>query len=91
MRKRELESRIKRLKKLKTQQQELTTSIEVLENEVKAELERKQLNKFQVGVFTVCYSNVSRNKLDTSAFKEKYSDLSNQFVKSISYKRLTIS
>lgn len=91
MRKRELTKKIKELKLIKIQEAELKKRKSEIEKEIKAELEQRGVQLIKVGTYSIRYTEVCKNQLDTDAFKQSYSDLYNQFVTAIRYKRLTIN
>ena len=48
------------------------------------------LEVMQVGAFTVRFTNIVRNNFNTSAFKKKYLELYNAFIKQSNYRKFEI-
>ena len=61
------------------------------ENLIKKVLDDAGIEELQVGAFTVRFTNVVRNGFNTSAFKKKYLELYNAFIKQSSYRKFSIS
>lgn len=76
-----LESKLEELKELKTEK----------ETELKQILDKAGVEELQVGPFTIRCTNVVRNNFNTSAFKKKYLELYNAFIKQTNYRKFTIS
>ena len=87
----ELENKIKELKELKVMAEELQAEITTIEDSIKAEMTAQNVNELQVGIFKIRWTPVKSNRFDTTAFKNKYSDLYNQFIKVIESKRFSIA
>lgn len=87
----ELEKKVRDLKELKRMQEELQAEITNIEDELKAEMTALNVNEMTVDVFKIRWTPVTSNRFDTTAFKNKYIDLYNQFIKVIETKRFSIS
>lgn len=87
----ELEKKVRDLKELKRMQEELQAEIANIEDELKAEMTALNVNEMTVDVFKIRWTPVTSNRFDTTAFKNKYIDLYNQFIKVIETKRFSIS
>ena len=61
------------------------------ENLVKKVLDDAGIEELQVGAFTVRFQNIVRNNFNTSAFKKKYLELYNAFIKQSNYRKFTIA
>ena len=59
-------------------------------NQIKELMEKEQLSELQAGTFTIRLSEVVRNNFNTSAFKKKYLELYNAFIKQSTYKKFSI-
>lgn len=86
-----LEDEIKTIKALEAKLQELKELKEEKENLIKKVLDDAGIEELQVGAFTVRFTNVVRNGFNTSAFKKKYLELYNAFIKQSSYRKFSIS
>lgn len=91
MTKRTLLSKVTKLKALKAQVKSLEEEIEVIENQIKEEMNSKGKEELKAGIFTIKLKQFTQNRFDSKAFKEKYIDLYNQFAKVKETTRLTIS
>ena len=87
----ELEKKVRELKELKVMQEELQAEITAIEDSIKAEMTAQNVNELTIDVFKIRWVPVTSNKFDTTAFKNKYIDLYNQFIKVIETKRFSIS
>lgn len=86
----ELEKRVRDLKELKIMQEELQAEITEIEDSIKAEMTALNVNEMTVDVFKIRWTPVLSNRFDTTAFKNKYAELYNQFIKVIETKRFSI-
>ena len=91
MNKEELTKQVREVKELKTMLEELQGEITTIEDSIKAEMTTQNVNELVVDVFKIRWTPVSSNRFDTKTFKEKYSDLYNQFTKVIETKRFSIA
>lgn len=87
----ELENKVKELKELKGMQEELQAEITAIEDQIKAEMTEQNVTELQAGLFKVRWTPVTSNRFDTTAFKNKYADLYNQFLKVVESKRFSIA
>ena len=77
---RTLEAKIKELDELKKEKEALVKSV----------LDEAGVEELKIGAFTVRFTNVVRNNFNTSAFKKKYLELYNAFIKQSNYRKFTI-
>lgn len=77
---RTLEAKIKELDELKKEKEALVKSV----------LDEAGVEELKTGAFTVRFTNVVRNNFNTSAFKKKYLELYNAFIKQSNYRKFTI-
>ena len=77
---RALEAKIKELDEMKKEKEALVKSV----------MDETGLEVMQVGAFTVRFSNIVRNNFNTSAFKKKYLELYNAFIKQSNYRKFEI-
>lgn len=77
---RTLEAKIKELDELKKEKEALVKSV----------LDEVGVEELKIGAFTVRFTNVVRNNFNTSAFKKKYLELYNAFIKQSNYRKFTI-
>ncbi len=80
-----LEEEIKAIRVLEAKEKELKELREEKETLVKSVLDKAGVEELQIGAFTV------RNNFNTSAFKKKYLELYNAFIKQSNYRKFTIA
>lgn len=86
-----IEEEIKLIKSIESKLEELKELKEEKEAEIKKLLDEAGIEELQVGAYTVRFSNIVRNNFNTSAFKKKYLELYNAFIKQTNYRKFTIS
>ena len=86
-----LEEEIKTIKALESKLEELKELKEEKEALIKKVLDDAGIEELHVGAFTVRFTNVVRNNFNTSAFKKKYLELYNAFIKQTNYRKFTIA
>lgn len=86
-----IEEEIRTIKALEAKLEEMKELKEEKEAEIKKLLDNAGLEELQVGAFTIRFTNVVRNNFNTSAFKKKYLELYNAFIKQTNYRKFTIS
>lgn len=86
-----LENEIRLIKAIESKLEELKELKDEKEAEIKKLLDEAGLEELQVGAYTVRFSNIVRNNFNTSAFKKKYLELYNAFIKQTNYRKFTIS
>lgn len=86
-----IEEKIKLIKSIESKLEELKELKEEKEAEIKKLLDEAGIEELQVGAYTVRFSNIVRNNFNTSAFKKKYLELYNAFIKQTNYRKFTIS
>ena len=87
----ELLKKVRELKELQQMADELTTEIESLKDELKAEMTAEGKDEMTIDVFTLRYKSVSTSRFDSKAFKAQHSDLYAAYTKTSTSKRFTIS
>ena len=70
---------------------EMTTKIEALRDEIKAEMMARGTEELSVGQFIVRWRSILSNRFDTTGFKRAYADLYKQYTKQTASRRFTIS
>ncbi len=86
-----LESEIKDIRALEAKINELKELKEEKENIIKSVMDNAGVDEMSIGSFTVRFTNVVRNNFNTSAFKKKYLELYNAFIKQTNYRKFTIA
>ena len=85
-----LEEEIKAIRALEAKENELKELRQEKEALVKKVLDEAGVEEMQIGAFTVRFQNVVRNNFNTSAFKKKYLELYNAFIKQTNYRKFSI-
>ena len=86
-----LENEIKNIRALEAKIVELKELKEEKENIIKTVMDNAGVEEMAIGAFTVHFQNVVRNNFNTSAFKKKYLELYNAFIKQSNYRKFTIA
>ena len=58
---------------------------------IKSVLDTAGVEEMKIGAFTVRFTNIVRNNFNTTAFKKKYLELYNAFIKQSNYRKFTIA
>ena len=87
----ELQGKAKELLALKKKIKELEGKRDILEQEMKRELTRRQTDELFAGAYTVRWVSFPVVRFDTTAFKTAHGDLYQQFTKETEQKRFTVA
>ena len=87
----DLEEEVKAIRALEAKINELDELKKEKEALVKKVLDEAGLEELKIGPFTVRFTNVVRNNFNTTAFKKKYLELYNAFIKQSTYRKFTIA
>jgi len=85
-----LEAEIKAIRTIEAKINELKELKEEKETLIKSVLDEAGLEELKIGAFTVRFTNIVRNNFNTAAFKKKYLELYNAFIKQSNYRKFTI-
>ena len=85
-----LEDEIKSIRTLEAKINELDELKKEKEALIKSVLDSAGVEEMTIGAFTVRFTNVVRNNFNTTAFKKKYLELYNAFIKQSNYRKFTI-
>ena len=91
MTKRALINRVKKLKALEAQYQELSEQIEVLKDEIKTDMEAKGAEWQEAGDFLVRWTKVIGKRFDSRAFQKEHAGLYEQYLKQTESRRFSIT
>lgn len=86
-----LEEEIKAIRTLEAKINELDELKKEKEALIKSVLDEAGVEELKIGAFTVRFTNVVRNNFNTTAFKKKYLELYNAFIKQTNYRKFTIA
>lgn len=87
----DLEEEIKSIRTLEAKINELDELKKEKEALIKSVLDTAGVEEMTIGAFTVRFTNIVRNNFNATAFKKKYLELYNAFIKQSSYRKFTIS
>ncbi len=87
---RALQNRIMKLREIKAQQKALDEQAEKIRQEIKADMEEKQVDEMQAGSFIIRWKTILSNKLDGKALKAALPEIYGQYCKSRAIRRFTI-
>ena len=85
-----LEEEVKAIRAIEAKEQELKELRQEKEARIKKVLDEAGLEELKVGAFTVRFTNIVRNNFNATAFKKKYLELYNAFIKQTNYRKFTI-
>ncbi len=85
-----LENEIKDIRVLEAKINELKELKEEKESLIKSVLDEAGVEEMKIGAFTVRFTNIVRNNFNTTAFKKKYLELYNAFIKQSNYRKFSI-
>jgi len=85
-----LENEIKDIRALEAKINELDELKKEKEALIKSVLDEAGVEELQIGAFTVRFTNIVRNNFNTTAFKKKYLELYNAFIKQSNYRKFSI-
>ncbi len=86
-----LEEEVKAIRALEAKIGELDELKKEKEALIKSVLDEAGVEELQIGAFTVRFTNIIRNNFNTTAFKKKYLELYNAFIKQSNYRKFTIA
>lgn len=91
MTEKQLRNRVKKLKALEAQQKEIESQIEALKDEIKADLQEKNLEQAQAGDFLIRWTRVFGSRFDSKAFQKEHKRLYSQYLKPTESRRFSIA
>lgn len=87
----ELLAKIELLNKYEAMVEEMKAQADTIRNEIKAEMESRELEEMIAGQYIIRYTAVLSNRFDTTAFKKVMPEIYKAYTKQISSRRFTIS
>lgn len=85
-----IENRLKKLKALEEQMEQLQNQAEEIKNELKTELEVKGLEELKMKNFLIRWKKIVSNRLDSKALKETLPEIYNQYCRPVNSQKFTI-
>ena len=87
----ELLAKIELLNKYEAMMEEVKAQADTIRNEIKAEMDARELEEMIAGQYIVRYTAVLSNRFDTTAFKKVMPEIYQAYTKQVSSRRFTIS
>jgi predicted phage-related endonuclease len=87
----ELLAKIELLNKYEAMVEEMKAQSDTIRNEIKAEMEARELEEMIAGQYIIRYTAVLSNRFDTTAFKKVMPEIYKAYTKQVSSRRFTIS
>lgn len=87
----ELLAKIELLNKYEAMMEEVKAQADTIRNEIKAEMEARELEEMIAGQYIIRYTAVLSNRFDTTAFKKVMPEIYKAYTKQVSSRRFTIS
>ena len=87
----ELLAKIELLNKYEAMVEEMKAQADTIRNEIKAEMDARELEEMIAGQYIVRYTAVLSNRFDTTAFKKVMPEIYKAYTKQVSSRRFTIS
>jgi len=87
----ELAGKVRELKELKLMAEELEAQITSIEDEVKAEMTARNVDKLIIDVFKVRWTHYTSTRFDTTALKATYKDIYDLFAKPVAARRFSVA
>lgn len=87
----ELLAKIELLNKYEAMMEEVKAQADTIRNEIKAEMEARELEEMIAGQYIIRYTSVLSNRFDSTAFKKVMPEIYKAYTKQVSSRRFTIS
>ena len=87
----ELLAKIELLNKYEAMVEEMKAQADTIRNEIKAEMESRELEEMIAGQYIIRYTAVLSNRFDTTAFKKVMPEIYKAYTKQVSSRRFSIS
>ena len=87
----ELLAKIELLNKYEAMMEEMKFQADAIRNEIKAEMDARDLEEMIAGQYIVRYTSVLSNRFDSTAFKRVMPEIYKAYTKQVSSRRFSIS
>lgn len=87
----ELLAKIELLNKYEAMMEEMKTQADAIRNEIKAEMDARELEEIIAGQYIIRYTSVLSNRFDSTAFKRVMPEIYKAYTKQVSSRRFSIS
>lgn len=88
---RAIENRIKKLQEIETQQKALEQEADKLKEEIKKEMEAREIEEMKAGPFVIRWKLVTSSRLDGKALKAAFPEIYSQYCKVSASRRFTVA
>ena len=88
---RALQNRVMKLREIEVQQKALEEQAEKIRQEIKADMETKQVEEMKAGSFVIRWKTILSSRLDGKALKAALPEIYSQYCKSSESRRFTIA
>ena len=88
---RALQNRVMKLKEIEAQQKALEEQAEKIRQEIKVDMETKQVEEMKAGSFVIRWKTILSSRLDGKALKAALPEIYSQYCKSSESRRFTIA
>ena len=87
----EFTAKIRQIKELEQQKKQTEETISALKDEIKTYMDKNKTSELAVDIFTVHWSESTSERFDSKALKTADEELYNQFMKTVTTKRFSIT
>lgn len=87
----DIASRARKLKALKAKQDEIAAEIAAIEQELKTELEHREVDELQAGSFKIRWKLIEGSRFDTKAFRAAMPELADRFTIKTTQRRFSLA
>lgn len=87
----ELLTKIELLNKYEAMMEEMKSQADTIRNEIKAEMEARELEEMIAGQYIIRYTSVLSSRFDSTAFKRVMPEIYKAYTKQVSSRRFSIS
>ena len=87
----ELLAKIELLNKCEAMMEEVKNQADAIRNEIKAEMDARDLEEMIAGQYIVRYTSILSNRFDSTAFKRVMPEIYKAYTKQVSSRRFSIS
>ncbi|MFV0399100.1 MAG: hypothetical protein ACK5LX_00595 [Oscillospiraceae bacterium] len=87
----DLTAKVREYKEYQRMADELAETMKAIQNEIKDEMTRLNVDELTVDIFKVRWASVVSKKFDSIKFKKTHAELYDQYCKEVASKRFTVS
>lgn len=85
-----IDEKIIEIRALESEVKRLQEQIDSIKNEIKSEMEKRNVDEIKTSLFSISYKDVISNRFDTTAFKKDNAEIYNYYLKESVSRRFTI-